>query len=361
MQQPPMPPRQPPPYNMPPPQQKQRGFRQWYKRQKRMAKLGLGCGTLIGVLFLCMGSSLAYRSTLPPTHTVPVSQVIATTATPTATAAAMPALQSKPTPVLTTGTATPTATAAATPALQSKPTPVLTTGIWKPTLHTSWQWQLTTPVDQSIKVAMYDIDGFDNDASVVASLHAKGRKVVCYIDAGTYENWRSDANQFPSSVRGNGVQGWAGEQWLDIRKLNVLGPIMQARLDMCKTKGFDGVEFDNVDGYTNNTGFLLTANDQLTYNTWLALEAHLRGMSAGLKNDLDQVPQLLPYFDWALDEQCFQYAECDQLTPFISAGKAVFEVEYTLNASQFCPQANALNFNSLLKNLALDAPRTACR
>ncbi len=332
-QQPPMPRRQPP-YNAP--QHKQRGLWQWYKRQKRIAKLGLGCGALIGVLFLCMGSSLAYRSTVLPTRTVPGSQVIATTATPTAISAA-------------------------TPARRSKPTPVLTTGIWKPAVHMSWQWQLTTPVDQSINVALYDIDGFDNDASVVASLHAKGRKVVCYIDAGTYENWRSDANQIPSSVRGNGVQGWAGEQWLDFRKLNVVGPIMQARLDMCKTKGFDGVELDNVDGYTNNTGFLLTANDQLTYNTWLAHEAHLRGMSAGLKNDLDQVPQSLPYFDWALDEQCFQYAECDQLTPFIRAGKAVFEVEYSLNASQFCPQANALNFNSLLKNLALDAPRTACR
>ncbi len=253
------------------------------------------------------------------------------------------------------------AAAQATPTATPTPTPVQTTGIWKPALNTSWQWQLTTPLDQSINVAMYDVDGFDNTASIVSSLHAQGRKVVCYIDAGTYENWRSDANQFPSSVKGSGVQGWAGEQWLDIRNLNVLGPIMQARLDMCKSKGFDGVEFDNVDGYTNNTGFPLTAEDQLTYNTWLANEAHVRGMSAGLKNDLDQVKQLLPYFDWALDEQCFQYNECDKLTPFISAGKAVFEVEYDLQPSQFCNQANAMNFNSLKKNLDLDAPRTACR
>jgi hypothetical protein len=241
------------------------------------------------------------------------------------------------------------------------PTQVQTTGLWEPALDTSWQWQLTTPIDQSVDAHMYDIDGFDNTASVVASLHAQGRKVVCYIDAGTYENWRSDANQFPASVKGNAVQGWAGEQWLDIRQLQVLAPIMQARLDMCQSKGFDGVEFDNVDGYTNKTGFPLTANDQLTYNAWLAQEAHARGMSAGLKNDLDQVTQLVPSFDWALDEQCFQFQECDKLTPFIRAGKAVFEVEYSLNTGQFCPQADALNFNSLRKNLALDAPRTACR
>ena len=248
-----------------------------------------------------------------------------------------------------------------TQAPQPMPTQVQTTGLWEPALQTSWQWQLTTPIDQSVDVQMYDIDGFDNDASVVTSLHAQGKKVVCYIDAGTFENWRSDANLFPSSVKGNAVQGWAGEQWLDIRNLQVLAPIMQARLDMCQTKGFDGVEFDNVDGYTNDTGFPLSANDQLAYNTWLAQEAHARGMSAGLKNDLDQVTQLLPSFDWALDEQCFQYQECDLLTPFIRAGKAVFEVEYSLNTSQFCPQADALNFNSLRKDLALDAARTACR
>src|SRR5450432_2807467 len=62
--------------------------------------------------------------------------------------------------------------------------------IWKPALNTSWQWQLSTPVDQTVNVAMYDIDMFDNHASVVASLHTAGHKVTCYIDVGTWENWR---------------------------------------------------------------------------------------------------------------------------------------------------------------------------
>jgi hypothetical protein len=335
----PLPPN-PPTNTTPAPHDAHRGLWHWYTGQKRSVQRGCGYGTLIGILFLCMGSFFTYRSMTYTTHIPPSgSHVLTTTAT------------------ATTGTTA----AKATTARRSQPTPVPTTGIWKPPLNTSWQWQLTTPVDQSINVTLYDIDGFDNAASVVAALHAQGRKVFCYIDAGMYENWRSDANRFSSFVKGNAVQGWAGEQWLDIRQLQVLAPIMQARLDMCQTKGFDGVEFDNVDGYTNDTGFPLTANDQLAYNTWFAHEAHLRGMSAGLKNDLDQVQQLLPSFDWALDEQCFRYQECDLLTPFIRAGKAVFEVEYAQDPSQFCPQANALDFNSLRKNLALDAPMTACR
>ncbi|MDX6553307.1 MAG: hypothetical protein QOH74_1795, partial [Gaiellales bacterium] len=85
---------------------------------------------------------------------------------------------------------------------------------------------------------------------------------------------------------------------------------MRARLDMCAAKGFDAVEFDNIDGYLNRTGFALKGADQLAYNTWLANEAHLRGLSAVLKNDLPQIPKLLLYYDMALNEQCWQYAEC---------------------------------------------------
>jgi len=136
---------------------------------------------------------------------------------------------------------------------------------------------------------------------------------------------------------------------------------MQARLDLCQSKGFDAVEFDNVDGYQNRTGFPLTGADQLRYDVFLANQAHVRGMSAVLKNDLGQVRGLVPYFDFSLNEQCFQYGECNKLTPFIDAGKAVFGVEYRGDPADFCPQANALNFNFLKKKLSLRAWRVACR
>jgi hypothetical protein len=232
--------------------------------------------------------------------------------------------------------------------------------IWVPPISTTWQWQLSGTVDQSIDASMYDIDLFDNPATVVDALHARGRKVVCYLSAGTWEDWRPDAASFPASVLGSGVDGWAGEKWLDIRRIDLLGPIMSARLDLCRQKGFDAVEPDNVDGYANGSGFPLSAQDQLAYNRWLAAAAHARGLSIGLKNDLDQVAQLVGDFDWAINEQCFQYKECAMLAPFTAAGKAVFEVEYSLATSSFCPQAVALSFNSLKKSLALNASRTAC-
>src|SRR5262245_54647651 len=58
--------------------------------------------------------------------------------------------------------------------------------LWKPAPRTTWQWQITGRVDESVKAAMYDIDLFDArpgqiNAGVVGRLHAKGVVVVCYV------------------------------------------------------------------------------------------------------------------------------------------------------------------------------------
>lgn len=231
--------------------------------------------------------------------------------------------------------------------------------IWQPTPGTTWQWQLSGVLDTSVPAQVYDIDVFDHSSSVVAGLHAQGRKVICYMSAGAWEEFRPDAGDFPASVKGND-NGWPGEKWLDIRQLNILGPIMEARLDLCASKGFDAVEFDNVDAYNNITGFPITFQDQITYNTFLANKAHERGLAAGLKNDLPQVEWLLPLYEFAVNEQCFSGGDCLYLVPFINAGKAVFAVEYDLATADFCPQAQAMNFSAMKKNMVLDAYREAC-
>ncbi|MGB5401900.1 MAG: endo alpha-1,4 polygalactosaminidase, partial [Thermoanaerobaculia bacterium] len=131
-------------------------------------------------------------------------------------------------------------------------------------------------------------------------------------------------------------------------------------LDLARSKGCKGVEPDNVDAYQKASGFPLVADDQLAFNRWLATEAHRRGLSVGLKNDLDQVTDLEPAFDWALNEQCFEFAECDLLQPFVDAGKAVFGVEYTGDETIFCPYFNALEYSWLKKDLDLGVWRIDC-
>lgn len=232
--------------------------------------------------------------------------------------------------------------------------------LWRPAPGLSWQWQLDGEVDTSVPADVYNIDGFDNPASVVASLHAAGRKVICYLDVGAWESYRPDAGRFPPPVLGAVVEGWPEERWLDIRRIDAIAPVIRARLDMCKAKGFDAVEFDQIDGYTHPSGFPLTPSDQLAFNRWLADEAHARGLAAGLKNDLAQVAELVDAFDFAINEQCWEFRECDLLTPFLAAKKAVFHAEYSTDPAAYCPVLAPKGFSSLKKRLSLDAWRVTC-
>jgi len=200
---------------------------------------------------------------------------------------------------------------------------------------------------------MYDIDLFDAPTATISLLHSQGRAVICYFST-QYENWRSDSSDFTAAVLGNDLDDWAGEKYVDIRS-TVVRNIMTARMDLAVSKGCDGLEPDNVDGYEADTGFPITAADQLDFNEFIAQQAHARFLSVGLKNDVDQSKSLEPFFDWSLNEQCDQYKECDTLSNFIAAGKAVFNTEYNGAAATVCPYMVGIKFSSLLKGLDLTA------
>ena len=234
---------------------------------------------------------------------------------------------------------------------------------WKPRPGTSWQWQLSGSLDSSFDVMVYDIDLFETTPEQIAQLHAQQRKVICYFDT-AYEPGRPDSAAL-AAYRGNAVDGWPGQYWLDIRAQAVVD-VMLARLDLARSKHCDAVEADDIDARSNDPGFPITASDQQAFISNLADAAHARTLGFGLKNDLDEIPQLLSRADFAINEECFQYDECDALEPFIAANKPVFQVEYAegsfdAKAAEICPKANALNFDTLIKHLDLDAPRRACR
>ncbi|MCR6711833.1 MAG: endo alpha-1,4 polygalactosaminidase [Demequina sp.] len=313
-----------------------------------------------------MALSLAACSGPDPTLSSPQQPTSSPTATaPTASATA----QSSTTPSATpSGSSSPSASASPAPSKgdkpSSKPKPTKPSGSsnasghWKPKAGLTWQWQLSGKLDTSVNAKVYDVDLYDISAAQVKALHDKGRKVICYFSAGSYESGRPDSGDFPAAVKGKKMEGWP-EYWLDIRDPRVL-KIMAARMDLCAKKGFDGVEADNVDAYDNESGFDLTASDQLKYNKALAKLAHARGLAIGLKNDLEQVSALQPSFDFAVNEECYAYDECSVLKAFINAGKPVFHVEYEVSTSEFCPTTTKLGFSSMLKDLDLDASRTPC-
>jgi len=253
------------------------------------------------------------------------------------------------------GTSAPPASAAGSTSTAANRPPA-----WRPAPHTSWQWQLSGALDLSVDAAIYDIDLFETSAATVKQLHDMGRRVVCYVSVGSLENGRPDTSRFPSAVVGAQLEGWPDERWLDIRRLDVLLPIMGDRFDQCRAKGFDGVEPDNVDAYSNRSGFPLTAADQIRFNQAIAKLAHDRGLSVALKNDVEQAAALEPAFDFALNEECVQYDECGALRPFTQAGKAVLHVEYEVSLNEMCSTTAPLGFSSMRKHLELDAWREPC-
>lgn len=241
---------------------------------------------------------------------------------------------------------------------------------WTPTSGISWDIRLIEPptLDDvaGFDIQALDVDLFDTDAEVVASLKAKGIAVIAYFSAGSWEDWRPDAGDFPSSTLGSDYEGWEGERWLDIRASDALAPIMRARLDLAVEKGFDGVDPDNVDGYSNVTGFDISAADQLAFNRWLADEAHARGLAVGLKNDPEQAEQLEPSFDFTVTESCFAEGWSDLVQPFLDSGKPVLAIEYDdeMDEAEFlasvCPEARAIGASAIFKNRDLDAYVVHC-
>ncbi len=224
----------------------------------------------------------------------------------------------------------------------------------------TWQIQYSGELDLDLDVEVFNLDLFDTPAEAIIELKERGVFVICYFSAGSFEDWRPDADKYPDDVLGYALDDWPGERWLDIRQIPSLSSIIEKRMDLAVEKGCDGVDTDNVDGYENTTGFSLTGNDQLGFNKFLAQAAHDRGLKIGLKNNLNQINELIDDFDWILNEECFTYQECDQLLPFIDANKPVYVIEYQLDPSDFCHQANQHGFSALHKNWDLDAYFTDC-
>lgn len=231
---------------------------------------------------------------------------------------------------------------------------------WQPPASTEWQWQLTGKLDLGVDVPVYDVDAFTTTKAEVARLRAAGRRVICYVSVGAFENFRPDSGDFPKQLVGK-PNGWPGENWLDIRDTTALEPILAARFELCARKGFDAVEPDNVDGYLNDTGFALTANDQLVFNRMVARLAHQRGMAVGLKNDPEQAAELEPDFDFAVVEECVRHDECAAYQPFLRAGKPVFAVEYGGDLDKLCAVARDLGLSAMRKPQDLGPAREPCR
>lgn len=246
----------------------------------------------------------------------------------------------------------------------------VTQGDWpRFTVNTTWNWQLNGELNTSYEADVYVIDMFEQlTENEIEPLKAGGTQVICYFSAGTYEYWRPDVALFDGVEFGNPHIGFQDELWLDINDPKIL-KIMANRMDIAVMLGCDGVELDNVDGFINDTGHSITQEDALVYSRILANEAHKRGLAVALKNNVELVNDVVDYFDLLINEECFQYNECEGYLPIIEAGKPVFNAEYTevhvndpVQRELLCMESRSINFQTLILPLALDGSfRFSCQ
>jgi Glycoside-hydrolase family GH114 len=127
--------------------------------------------------------------------------------------------------------------------------------------------------------------------------------------------------------------GWPGEILLNTATASDrrrLATIEDKWIDGCRTKGFEGVEPDNLDSNTRSHG-LLTQADDLAFARLLAKRAHRDGLAIAQKNDAEASRRArhAAGFDFAIAEECQVYNECGYYTR--AYGDRVIEIEYTDN------------------------------
>jgi hypothetical protein len=106
---------------------------------------------------------------------------------------------------------------------------------------------------KAAKGDVLDIDLFDNTANGKNWIKelAKTKKVICYFSAGSREDWRADAGDFKAADYGKALDGWEGENWLDVTSSNVR-KIMKKRIEAAAAAGCHAVDPDNTDGFVSH-------------------------------------------------------------------------------------------------------------
>jgi len=167
---------------------------------------------------------------------------------------------------------------------------------------------------------------------------AKGKYNVCYVNGFQTqpESARTWTKSYPSAIlrdrAGKPVSdpGWPDEMLLDTRtaaKRALITKVLAKTVARCGDRGFDAVEYDNLDSWTRS-GKRLTRAGNLALAGSLVAVGHRHGLAVGQKN----TPQLgasgrkQTGFDFVVAEECVQYRECSAYTK--AYGKRVIDIEY---------------------------------
>lgn len=130
---------------------------------------------------------------------------------------------------------------------------------------------------------------------------------------------------------------WGGEYLVDIstaKKRQRAADWVAQMIEGCSDKGYDAIEFDNLDSWTRFNGTPLAKkvpfgkDEALAYAKLLAEQTHALDMAVGQKNTtgITSGESADVGFDFAIAEECSRYNECNRYRAVY--GDRVIEVEY---------------------------------
>ncbi|KAK3317028.1 glycoside hydrolase family 114 protein [Apodospora peruviana] len=210
--------------------------------------------------------------------------------------------------------------------------------------------------------------------------------IICYFNAGLAQPSDCDWDSTWQKPEFKGLLGkpydpeqFTEELWVNIKNQTGID-LIKRRVRLAADLGCDGVDPDNIDGYTNDmngengTGWKTTPQDYVNFVTQLATQAHTlktkRGFSLliGQKNAPEIARNLTSVLDFAVLEDCKNLrneasrAFCADFQGYITANKPVFSIEYPTSlrkqgAAQQCNTSGA-NTAQYTNSCAVDSAPT---
>jgi len=192
---------------------------------------------------------------------------------------------------------------------------------------------------------------------------------ICYVNAFQTQNDRRGAwpRDLVLEELGDDPQ-WGGEYLVDLStpaKRRRAAATVQPMIEACAEKGFDAVEYDNLDSWTRFDGTPLARDvpfgeaAAIAYAEQLADRGHALGLAVAQKN----TPQLTRRqargrigFDFAIAEECGRYRECGAYRRLY--GDRVIDVEYGRRGFDAACRAAGRRISIVLRNRGVTAPGT---
>jgi hypothetical protein len=202
-----------------------------------------------------------------------------------------------------------------------------------------------------------------------------GRYTICYVNAFQTQadergvNRPDERSNWPPRLVLDELGDdphWGGEYLIDLgtaARRAAAARHVRPMVDACARKGFEAVEFDNLDSWTRFDGTPVAdevpfgRQEAIAYASLLTDHAHRRGLAVAQKNTVElgrRVARNRIGFDFAIAEQCGRYHECRGYTAMY--GSHVIVIEYGRRGFRTACTAVGRRVSVVLRDVAVSTP-----